>query len=159
MKNLIHYNNNWYDNLINLTTINNNNFALNISITKLSLFLSRLFHGLKIVLFSPCVIHENGFLLEEFGFLFIVDTREKKKNKNRGYSEILKVSHRFSILRENVLGGSRKKKNLVGESQWYVFLFKRRFILKRCFLPRCFYFSSRWRERTGDKRLKERHSR
>lgn len=110
MKNLTHYNNNWYDNLINLTTINNNNFALNISITKLSLFVSRLFHGLKIVLFSPCVIHENGFLLEEFGFLSIVDTREKKKNKNRGYSEILKVSHRFSILRENVLGGSRKKK-------------------------------------------------
>lgn len=102
MKNLIHYNNNWYDNLINLTTINNNNFALNISITKLSLFLSRLFHGLKIVLFSPC--------FSSRGVWISVDTREKKKNKNRGYSEILKVSHRFSILRENVLGGSRKKK-------------------------------------------------
>lgn len=102
MKNLTHYNNNWYDNLINLTTINNNNFALNISITKLSLFLSRLFHGLKIVLFSLC--------FSSRGVWISVDTREKKKNKNRGYSEILKVSHRFSILRENVLGGSRKKK-------------------------------------------------
>lgn len=102
MKNLTHYNNNWYDNLINLTTINNNNFALNISITKLSLFVSRLFHGLKIVLFSLC--------FSSRGVWISVDTREKKKNKNRGYSEILKVSHRFSILRENVLGGSRKKK-------------------------------------------------
>lgn len=102
MKNLTHYNNNWYDNLINLTTINNNNFALNISITKLSLFLFRLFHGLKIVLFSLC--------FSSRGVWISVDTREKKKNKNRGYSEILKVSHRFSILRENVLGGSRKKK-------------------------------------------------
>lgn len=153
MKNLTHYNNNWYDNLINLTTINNNNFALNISITKLSLFVSRLFHGLKIVLFSPCFSSRGVWISVHHRYA------RKKKNKNRGYSEILKVSHRFSILRENVLGGSRKKKNLVGESQWYVFLFKRRFILKRCFLPRCFYFSSRWRERTGDKRLKERHSR
>lgn len=153
MKNLTHYNNNWYDNLINLTTINNNNFALNISITKLSLFVSRLFHGLKIVVFSPCFFSRGVWISVHRRYA------RKKKNKNRGYSEILKVSHRFSILRENVLGESRKKKNLVGESQWYVFLFKRRFILKRCFLPRCFYFSSRWRERTGDKRLKERHSR
>lgn len=104
MKNLTHYNNNWYDNLINLTTINNNNFALNISITKLSLFVSRLFHGLKIVLFSPCFSSRGVWISVHHRYA------RKKKNKNRGYSEILKVSHRFSILRENVLGGSRKKK-------------------------------------------------